>query len=808
MWINYIKSTFRNLRKQRLNAIINLTGLSIGLACCLLIALYINHELQYDQYHEKSDRIWRVTRDFLSPDGGVYLQLSAIAPPFAPLIKEEFAEVEEIARLLNFGTNVRKGEDLYTEKNLFLAEASIFDIFSIDLLSGDPETALEAPLNIMLSESAARRYFGTENPLDKELRVGNLVNMRVSGVYKDFPKTSHFHPELLASFNLLRDSTIYGEERLRTSFSNNAFYTYMLVTPNFNAENMAARFPAFLDKTVPSGETKASVWTQLHLQKLTDIHLYSHRDDEIEPNGNISTLRMFGIIAIVILLIACMNYINLSTAFSLKRAKEIGVRKSAGAHRGQLIAQFLIESVVITVVASLLAAGIAFGVLPFLNKAFGIDIVPSLLSVWYFPIVLLGVSILTGLLAGLYPALFLSSFQPVQVLKSSANLKIGGGGIFLRKGLVVAQFSISIVLLIGTIIISQQLHYLRNKELGLDQEQVITVSGNTELNERWEAFSTELTASPFIKNIARSSRLPSTRMLDNMGDLSAQVSDSLAPSKVNLQLLSIDHSFIPTYNIPMVAGRNFLLGNPTDSLEGIILNEKAALAIGWKTPEDAVGKRINYGDRTNARVVGVVKDFHFESLHQDIIPMIFLLPARGNNLRQISIKVEGDVTAALAHLEQTWEQFSPNFPFAYSFLSEQYGQLYEAEQRQGELFSTFSGLAIFIACLGLFGLVTFSIQRRVKEIGIRKVLGASVPSIVGLLSKDFLQLVLLALIVASPLAWYLMKQWLENFAYRINIHWWVFVLAGVGALLIAFLTLSFQSIKSALANPVKSLRSE
>lgn len=808
---NYWNTAIRNLFRNKLQSLLNLTGLSIGLACCLLIALYIGGEMQYDRWHENRDRIWRVTRTFHSADGAENLHLSAIAPPFARHLKADFAEVEQVTQLLQNNSTIRAGENLYQEDNLFFADSAFFKIFSVKALSGNPEKVLAEPWQVMLSESTARKYFGNQNPLDQTIRLDNQFNFKVAGVYRDFPKNaSHFYPEALLSAASLRDSVLYGARNYEANYGNNAFYTYLLVNEHFNPEKMSARFPDFLDKIFPKSTNpnarKPSEFTKLHLQRLTDIHLKSHHDDEMEPPGDYARVRMFGIVAFIILLIAGINYINLSTAFSMVRAREIGVRKSSGAQRGQIIGQFLSESVVLTLGATVLAILLALGAMPLLRHFLGITLAPSLLLVWYVPVLLLLTAMATGILAGLYPAFFLSGFRPVAALKG--NLKTGKENVSLRKSLVVVQFGISVVLLVGTGVIYRQLKYLREKDLGLNKEQIVTLFQNQPLNEKWDAFRDALIANPVIQNATRSSRLPSGQLLDDLGSSSVQLGDTMTATNVTLKSIATDMDFVPTYQIPLAAGRSFSRDFATDTTQAWLINEAAARAIGWKNPSDAIGKRLDYGGRTDCFVVGVLRDFHFESLHSEIVPMIFYIPRNKSNLFRISVKTGPDPRAALAHMEATWKTFNPDFPFEYEFLDEDFGQLYEAEMRQGQLFTVFSGLAVAIACLGLFGLATFAAHRRQKEIGIRKVLGASATGITGLLAKEFMTLVAVAFLVAAPLAWFLMSGWLSDFPFRISIGWQVFVMAGLLSGGVALLTVSFQSAKAALMNPVDSLRSE
>ncbi len=812
---NYFKTALRNLFRNKLHAFLNLSGLGIGLGCGLLIALYIAGESRYDRYHENADRTWRVTRTFYDQDGTENLHLSAVAPPFGTLLPEHFPEIQDITRILsNSGAVIRTTGDnqIYTEDRTFFADPNLFKVFTVPMVAGSAESALSEPWQIALSESTARRYFGNDNPLDQILSLDGQYKFKVAGVYRDFPEASHWHPNVLFSFVTLEDSTIYGKDNLRTNFGNNAFYTYFTTAGNFDPKKMEARFPKFLDDVFPppppgvARSRKPSEFTRLHLQKLTDIHLQSHHDDEIEPGGDLARVRMFGVIALVILLIAGVNYINLATAFSLRRAREIGVRKSNGAQRGQIVGQFLSESLLLSVGAAVLGLGMAAVAVPLIKKNLQIDLAPDPQALWFVPLAFLGVALVTGVAAGLYPAFFMSGFRPITVLKSGTVA--AKGSVSLRKALVVFQFSISVALLVGTIVIYRQLHYMQTKSLGLDKERVVTLQQNAALQRQWDAFRTELLQSPYITQVGRSSRLPSGRLLDYHNGTSVQIGDTMSPLTVTLKMLNVDMDFVNTYQIPLAAGRSFSHEHATDTTQAWVLNEAAVRAIGWPSAEAAVGKRLIYGGREDCYVVGVLRDFHFESMHQQITPMIFFIPREQDNLRAISVKTAGDTPAALAWLKQIWEKFNPDFPFEYSFLDEDYGRLYEAEIQEGTLYMIFACLAILIACLGLFGLATFAAHQRTKEIGIRKVLGASVRGITGLLAKDFLKLVVVSIVLASPVAYWLMHQWLADFAYRIDLQWWIFAAAGLLAVAVAFLTVSYQSIRAALMNPVESLRSE
>ncbi|HVX27264.1 MAG TPA: ABC transporter permease [Parafilimonas sp.] len=806
---NYFKLAWRNLMKYKFISFINLFGLTIGLTCCLLILTYILNELSYDRYNKNADQIYRVTRTFYDGNGKEMLNLSTVAPPFGYYLPTDFPEIQKMTRLLNNGTTpLRYKDKLINEPDVYFADENLFDVFTVKVLEGNPKTALTDPFSVMLTEETAKKYFGNEDPINKVLRANNQFDVKVTGVYKAFPSNSHIHPNILVSFNTLKDSAVYGEEGLRTNWGNNSFFTYIMLPKNYNIQSMKSRFPAFLDKHMAGqyGPTQPSKATKLDLQKLTDIHLYSHTDYEAEPNGDINRVYIFSAIALFVLLIACINYMNLSTARSALRAKEIGIRKVVGASKKELVAQFLSESILVTWSAIIIAFALLYVTLPWLNKVSGQNLSVNILLKWQVLIPLFLAPFVVGIISGLYPALFMSSFQPVKTLKGL--FKVGGSSISFRKVLVVTQFAISIILIITTMIVFQQLRYMQNASLGYNKDHLITMAYNNQLDNQYEAFRNTLLQNPNIKDVARSSRIPTGRLLDGM-NAQAPGNDSMVPVKADIRFLATDYDFIPAYGIPLAAGRNFSRSFGTDT-SNFIINEAAVKAVGWKSNDQAVGKDFKYGQFTG-HIIGVVKDFHFESLHQAITPLIFVLPPPQNQgfYNVISIKVSGqNIDGALATIKSTWQRFVPDLPYQYSFFDEKFAKLYDAEQKQETIFTTFACIAIFIACLGLFGLSAFAISQRVKEIGVRKVLGASTTTIVSLLSKDFLKLVLIAAVIAIPVAWYAMHNWLQDFAYRINIHWWVFVIAAIAAALIALITVGMQAIKAATANPVKSLRTE
>lgn len=797
---NYLKIALRNLRKHRTFSVINIVGVAVGLACFLLIALYVRDELAYDRYHTHADRIYRVQRTFLSSEGTPSLRLAQAAPPFGPLLKQDFPEAEQVVRVLDTNGLLRYGERSFNEENFFFAEENLFKVFDFNLVSGNPAQALVNPFSILFSRPMAEKYFGSENPVGKTVRLDSEFELTVTGVFEPLPAQSHFHPSFLLSFSTLNDSRVYGAERLRTNWSNNSFNTYVLLAKGADPLRMERALPAFQDRHVPSdGGTKPSKWSLLTMVNVRDVHLHSHTDSEIEPTSDIRYVYLFSAIGLFILLIACINYMNLATARSAGRAKEVGMRKVVGAVRLQLIAQFLSESVLVVTFALGLAVGLVLLGLPMLNEFTGKTLAFSQLLDPMFVGILLGITLLTGLVAGSYPAFFLTSFRPIAVLKGRVQ-SLGAGR--LRQVLVVTQFAIAIALIISTVVVFNQMRYIQNYRLGYQKDQVLLLPDVGDSTTNFETIRRELQQTGFVRDMGRSSRIPSGRLLDSW-DASAMKGDSMAPVDVNLRGLRIDYDFIPTYQIGVAAGRNFSRSFGTDT-SMIVLNETAVKLLGW-TPQEAIGKRFRYGSR-DGHIIGVTKDYHFESLHQRMSAIAMVLDDRFNWL---SVSLTGrNLPAAVSAVEGVWKKHFPDRPFDYQFLDTRFDRLYAREQTQQRLFGVFAGVAILISCLGLFGLSMFMAAQRTKEIGIRKVLGATVPSLVALLSRDLLKLVLVALLVASPVAWYAMNQWLDGFAYRTSVGVGVFVLTGLTAIVIALLTVSFQSVKAALMNPVKSLRTE
>ncbi len=804
---NYFTIALRLLKRNKLISTINILGLALALTGTLLIALFVQDELSYDRYHANADDIYRVTRNFLSSDGSVALHLSSIAPPYGPLLENDFPDIEEVARITWCGLPLRRIEDggnvgdpLNVDQSFF-AEPSLFTVFSIPILAGDTQTPLEKPATMMVSDAAAEKYFGTQDVVGERLQAGDQY-FEITGVYEASPPQSHWHPDVLVAFSTMNDPEVYGREQLETNWGANNFMTYILVNEEFDATRTEAQFPAFLDRNMTGfDEVAPSTFTNLFLQPLTDIHLHSQLDSELEANGNINHVYIMGAIGVFLLLIACFNFINLSTARATSRGKEVGLRKVVGAFRRQLIAQHLSESILVALFAFLVAIVLVTLALPWLNDFTG----KSLRLVQYVqPVAVLGVLgavVLVGTLAGLYPAFIISGFKPALTLKGRSGSTRGSGQV--RKVLVVVQFTVSIVMIIATLITYQQLNYLNNQDLGYTKDQVVLLYNSYRLGDRYEAFYNELTQDPAIINASRSSIVPTERLLDSQGTAVGQ-GDSLVTTAIVMKDVRIDPEYFATYQVPLISGRSFSKDIASDDSTSFIINETAARMVGWSN-EEAVGQTILNGPTTGT-VVGVVKDFHFESLHQPIVPVVFHGQPR---FRELSVRVAAaDMPEALAHMEATWKQFVSDQPFAYEFLSESYQHLYDSERSQNELFIIFASLAIFIAAMGLFGLATFSTQQRTKEVSIRKVLGAPVSSILRLLSKEILILVLIANVIAWPIAWYAMREWLSGFAYHVEMSVFTYLLAAVLALVITLITISSQTVKAALTNPATILRND
>ncbi|GLU53795.1 ABC transporter permease [Dyadobacter frigoris] len=802
---NYFKIAWRSLARNRAFSAINIIGLAIGLASCMLISLYVLDELSFDRYNEKANQIVRVILRGTMQGGK--LNEAHVMPPTAQALKADYPEVLAATRLRQGGfPKVVLGEKQYTGDNLVFADSNFFQVFTLPLLKGDTKTALLEPNSLVITQKLANKYFGNADPIGQVINFkGEKTAYKVTGVIEKVPENSHFHFEIFASMAGYPDSK-------SPSWMTSEYFTYLVLPKGYDYKKLEAKLPQTVEKymapqlKVAMGVTmeefrKSGNNLGLYLQPLTDIHLHSDFGYDLGNNGDIKYVYIFGAVAIIMLVIACINFMNLSTAGASKRAREVGVRKVMGSERKELVYQFLLESILLTSIAMLLAVIFGYLALPLFNTLSGKNLtlqftaIPSLLP----GLILFGLAV--GVLAGSYPAFFLSSFKPILVLKG--RLASDRKSISLRSGLVVVQFFISITLIIGTTVVYQQLRFIQNKKLGYSKDQVL-VMDTWSLGQNKEMFKEELLRDPRVVNVSSSSYIPAGPSNNN--------NYMVYPDDKNMQLVKtlrydVDASYIPTLSMEMAAGRNFSKEFGNDS-SGVILNETAAAMLGFK--KDALDRTItntnNEGGKGTYRVIGVVKDFHFRSLHERITPLVMILGKdAGNFLVKIKTK---EIKGLLADMENKYKGYKSEQPFSYSFLDERFNSTYQAEQKTGSILGIFAGLTIFVASLGLFGLATFTAQQRTKEIGVRKVLGASIGSIVALLSGEFIKLVLVALVLATPVAWYMMTQWLQDFEYRISIEWWVFAVSGLLAIAIALLTVSYQSIKTAMINPVKSIRME
>jgi putative ABC transport system permease protein len=790
---NYLKIAFRNLWKHKVFSFINIMGLTVGLTAGFLIFLYVRFELSYDTAYDNNDRIYRLSTDLKTPTETIKTGASSWA--FGPNIQLDFPEVDAFVRIYVDGMLVRKGEKKIQEDKVIYADSAFFETFGNRLVQGNPHTALKAPFNIVLSETAAKKYFGKEEPMGQTLLLtGDGTPATVTGVMKDLPENSTLNGDMMVSMSTITEKYASGIDK---QWGNFGAATYLLLKPGANVAAIEARFPAFLEKRNGENMKKSKMFYTFHLEPLKSIYLHSDRDGG--GGGSMTNVYIFSMVAVFILLIACINFINLTTARSAERAKEVGIRKVVGALKMQLTRQFIGESIILCAIAFLLTLGLSILLLPLFNQLSGKTISHGIFNNLPYLGLLLGTALLISLLAGFYPALVLSSFKPIVVLKG--RFSTGTRGILLRKGLVVAQFSISIALIISTIVVYKQMSFMRQHDLGFNKEQVMVF--NTDNDPAKESFKQAIAGISSIQSTALSSSVPGSgnpgaySEIENMhGDLQV----------ANLDLYYVDFDYIKQFGIKVVAGRAFSQSFGTDTTKALILNEAAVKMFGYTSPQQAIGKRFKQWGR-EGQIVGVIKNFNYRSLQSEVKPLTMRIDPRGSNL--ISARIAAaNVPATLKAVEEKWKAFFPNRPFSYYFLDEFFDRQYRAEERFGKLFFNFAILAIFISCLGLLGLAAYSTMQRTKEIGIRKVMGASVSGIVNLLSKDFLLLVIISFFIAAPTAWYFMNQWVEGFAYRTPISWWVFAAAGIAALLIALGTISFQAIKAAVMNPVKSLRSE
>jgi len=805
---NYIKTAWRSFRSNRIFAFINVFGLAVGLTCCMLISAYLYQELTYDTYAVNAKQIYRV---------GIHLTQNASVADFPSVdlavgqgIKDAFPQVLATTRFSGDHPDYfRYGEKTFKEDKLALADPNFLSMFSIPLLEGDTKTALNQPNSIVITKAFEHKYFGDEPGLNKLLATtGKLY--KVTGVIDKVPDNSHFHADAFISM-----STEVTPLTPQT-WSNVGLYTYLLLDKKADPKQLEAKLPQLVakyvvpetqhDMGVTLAEAQKEVGTFLfYLQPLTDIHLHSATKYEFEPNGDIHYVYIFGALAIFILVLACINFTNLSTASASKRSKEIGIRKVLGSEKNKLISQFLTESIMLTALAMLLALALVYLLLPYFNVLAGKQIgIGFFFSAWAI-LFELALTLFVGFIAGVYPAFFLSGFNILSVLKGNGGTQTTGKG-GLRSSLIVFQFAISTALVIATFIVYQQLHFMQTTKLGYNKDQVLVLNETWSLKNNIDAFKQQLLQDRRVENATISGNVPGTNNMGGTEAYAKDIADKGPREEIQIGIFNIDDTYIPTLGMQLLKGRNFYPNNAPADSSSIIINQAAVASLGWDPDSDPVGKIIIRSGGKHYTVVGLVKDFHYTSVKEKIGPLM-MLPFRSNGAIMVKINT-ADVRPLIADLKRQWDSYNTGIPFSYLFLDEQYAKLYTAEEHVGQIFTTFSVIAVIIACLGLFGLAAFMIRQRVKEIGIRKVLGASPITITAMLSKEFVKLILIASLISFPVTWFAMNKWLQDFAYRITIAWWVFIAAAAIALVVAVLTISYQSIKAALANPVKSLRSE
>ncbi len=812
MLTNYLRVAFRSLTRSKFFSLINILGLAIGICSFLLIVFFVQDELSYDKHLPHADRMYRI--DMTGRFGGNEFNIAVISAAQGPQMKEDFPEIEDYVRFRTRGYFlVTYGDNTFKEEDVAYVDANAFDFFGIKMLGGDPAKALQEPNSLVISEALAKKMFGEEDAIGKVVKVSGTDDFKITGVMQAMPHNTHFQFDIFASMAGL-------DEAKNAIWLSQNFQTYIRLVEGAAPEALEAKFPDMVVKYIgPELErfmgatmdefSQAGNNIGYFLTPVTDIHLHSRVDAQLGANGDIKYVYIFTAVAVFILIIACVNFMNLSTARSANRAKEVGIRKVMGAYRRNLINQFLLESLMITAISFAIALGLTAIALPYFNQLTGKEFSLEVLTSPTLAFVLVGIMLFVGLLAGSYPAFFLSAFQPASVLKGKLQTGMKSGA--LRSTLVIFQFAISIFLVVGTLTVFDQLKYIQTKKLGYDREQLIVLQNTFVLGKSIESFKNEVLTNNSFKSGTISGFLPIRSNNSNSAVFPGK--NPKSNSTTSCAFFYVDHDYIPTLGMELVAGRNFSREFGADST-GMIINEATARQFG--IADDPIGKELGTYEGGSAddpdlnifvyKVIGVVKDFHFESLKTDIRPAVMFL---GESTGRITFRLNTtDYPAAIGYLQEKWDEFAPGQPFEYAFYDEEFNAEYKAEQKVGEIFGIFAGLAIFIACLGLFGLAAFTAEQRTKEVGIRKVLGASTSSIIMLLSKEFMKLVLIAFGIAVPVAWYAMNTWLQDFAYRTSLGVSVFVIAGGLSFVIAWLTMSFHSYKAAVLNPARSLRTE
>lgn len=808
MFKNYLHVALRSLWKNRFYSIINIMGLAIGLCCFLFILIFVGDELSFDRYHAKANRTYRINFEGFAFEQE--LNYAVVGAPFGPTILEAYPEVVEQCRFRDRGSyTVHYENQSYQENRWIFADSTLFDVFSFELVKGDPKRALTEPYTLVITEEIALKYFGNEDPIGKSVKVDNEDLYRITGVMKAVPHNTHF------SFDLFASMATIDESRNSEWMSNN-FQTYVVLQEGTDPEVVNSKFEGLIRQYIaPELEQylgksyddllTAGNYITFSLFPMQKIHLYSDKLEELGTNSDIKYIYIFTFIGAFILLLACINFMNLSTARSAGRAKEVGMRKVVGAERSQLILQFLSESLVITLLGFLVAVALFLLLLPYFNSLSGKELYLRDISSIGLWVSMLGLVFLVGLIAGSYPAFYLSSFKAVAALKGKLWEKTRQH-FSLRSALVIFQFAITIALIVGTIVISNQLHYIQSKKLGFEKDQILILNNFYALGKNCQPFKERILQHPAVEKATMTSFLPTPSSRNSSATFLGRNPD---PSKTHVvYLFDVDHDYVQTLGMEIIQGRDFSREHPGDTMT-VILNETAVQMYSLDDPLNAEISTFSGGSMENPefdtrRVIGVVKNFHFQSLRSEIGPVVLYL---GNSTGRLSMKVNtGDMPNFISDLQKLWNEMGPGQPFDYRFMDDDFNSVYEAEIRIGGIFSVFTFLAIFIACLGLFGLATFSAEQRTREIGIRKVIGASIPRIFMLLTSEIIKWVLIANLVALPLAYLFMKKWLEGFAYPVAMSWWIFVAALLASVLIAVITVSQQAVRAAIRNPIKALR--
>ena len=794
---NYLLLAFKNLRKQKVFSLINILGLTVGITCCLMIFLFIKHEMSYDGFHKKGKDIYRIVRKSDMNGTGTKVDIAYVSGPYSRALMNDYPDaIKKAVRVMPDNDLFSYNNISFNEKKVYIADSDFFQLFDFPLIKGDPRLVLKDPASIVLTASAAKKYFGNQDPIGKVVEMNKKLQLRVTGIAADVPSNSHLDFDMIVPISNFKyyDST--------QGFPNNGLFVYVQLHPKADAQQLVSkRFPVFMDKYMGKFYKENGFKMDLGMEPLKDIYFLPLVYDNVK-HGNKKMVFIFTSIAVLILIIACINFMNLATARAADRSKEVGLRKVLGAIRKQLMWQFILESFLYAAVSAIAALLLLQLIMPAYNQLAGYQL-PSYWNDPWLYVFIISVIIVIGFLAGIYPALVLSSFSPIESLKG--KLRVGKNGAFFRKALVVFQFGISVMLIISITIIISQMNYVKNTDLGFNKEQSLLVRiDNSEIYNAKSRFKYNLQNEPNVLSVSLMSGEPG-----GFHDTYNFETESMPGMKPAFNTEYADFEFVKTLGLTIIAGRDFSASFPTDSTKAVLINRSACTKLGYTEPEQAIGKWIRNTVRDEERrtIVGVVEDYHFASLKEKIEPMV-ISTSQDWRVAVIKLKPANHLQSSISKMSTLYAGAAPGYPFEYTFLDEQFNQHYKDDIKQGDILSIFSAIAIFIACLGLFGLASYTAIKRTKEIGVRKVLGSSVQSIVVLLSKDLLKPVLLGTLIAVPAGYYIMNKWLQSFAYRTDIYWWMIAIAVMAAILIALVTVSVQAVKAALANPVKSLRTE